>query len=461
MSETNTALGKTEKTAGFSIFKNLMPRSLLGRSLLILITPVFLIQIIAGLVFFDNHWKKMTDRLSFAVAGEIAIIANSLELDPSAENMMRVSGYAAQSLDLLISLQSPEEQALDKTETGFTFDRVWASMVAQSLAEQLRQHVRRPFTIDIDNQEKWMEVAIQLENGILRVSMPERRLFTSSSYIFILWLLGSSFVLLIIAVLFMRNQVRPIRRLAVAADRFGRGMDVPSFKPSGAREVRQASEAFIKMYKRLDRQLSQRTIMLAGVSHDLRTPLTRLKLELEMVEDSKAVQAMKDDILAMEKMIAGYLDFVSGESREDYVRANILTLFEAMKQKNQKQDYTIHIDAMDDLDLQLRMGSFERCLDNLIGNAGKYAQNIWLKALRTPEGKVELRIEDDGPGIDEAQYEDVFKPFFRLDESRGNNEGSVGLGLPIAMDIVHAHGGKIWLERSRHGGLCVVLSMPD
>lgn len=460
MSETETK-DIQQKSSKVSIFKALMPRTLLGRSLLILITPVFLIQIIAGLVFFDNHWKKMTNRLSFAVAGEIAIIANSLEQDPSSDNIMQVSGYAAQSLDLLISLQSPDEQSLEDSYASFTLDRVWASIVAQSLAEQLRQQVRRPFTIDIDNQEKWMEVAIQLENGILRVSMPERRLFTSSSYIFILWLLGSSFVLLIIAVLFMRNQVRPIRRLAVAADRFGRGMDVPSFKPSGAREVRQASEAFIKMHKRLDRQLSQRTIMLAGVSHDLRTPLTRLKLELEMIEDSKAAQAMKDDILAMEKMIAGYLDFVSGEGREDYVRANILSLFEAMKTKNQKHDYTIHIDSVDDLELKLRMGSFERCLDNLISNAGKYAQNIWLKAIRTPDEKVELRIEDDGPGIDEAQYEDVFKPFFRLDESRGNNEGSVGLGLPIAMDIVHAHGGKIWLERSRHGGLCVVLSMPS
>lgn len=438
--------------------RHIVPGSLLGRSLLILIIPILLIQVITIFVFFDRHWSKMTDRLAFAVAGEIRMMAEAIERNTdNPESIERITGYAAKSLQLLIGY-NPDE--ILKNPQNHQSSGLWQSLVTQSLAGQLQQHLSRPFRIDADGQEKWFEISVQLEKGVMNVSLPERRVYSSSGYIFLIWMFSISMVLLVLAILFMRGQIRPIRKLAVAAERFGRGQDVPTFKPEGAREVRQAAEAFIEMRKRIKRQIEQRTLMLAGVSHDLRTPLTRLKLQLAMEGERPGAAEMRQDVEDMERMIAGYLDFVRGEGEEEAVEAALSPILRRSASTAQRQGRTVEIDVPEGLTLHLKPMAFQRALDNLIGNAARYAQGIWISA-RAEEGSVLLRIEDDGPGIPEDMHEDVFKPFFRVDPSRSAETGGVGLGLPIAMDIVHGHGGKIWLEKSaEHGGLAVLIKLP-
>jgi two-component system osmolarity sensor histidine kinase EnvZ len=439
--------------------KSFLPRTLFGRSLLILITPVLLIQIITSFVFFDRHWSKMTTRLAVAVAGEITLIAAEIEHDSSPEALRLLQTQAEEKLSFDISYEPDGVLNLRKWEGS---SHVWESMVAKRLNGELRTSLERPYLLDVDFSEKWARVSVQLDNGVLNVSLPQRRLFSSSGYIFLLWMLGTSLVLLLIAILFMRNQIRPIKKLAIAAERFGKGRELTSFKPQGAREVRQAAEAFIGMHKRIRRQMEQRTAMLAGVSHDLRTPLTRLKLQLEMMGDSPDTDAMKSDIQHMEKMIEGYLDFVRGEGSEQFVFTHLNEVIDRVVTSAKRQGLDVERDVTGDIHVNIRAMAFERCLANIISNAGKYAQKIWVSAHADAEEKlVTIIIEDNGPGIPEAQYEDVFRPFYRVDSSRNIDTGGVGLGLPIAMDIVHGHGGKIWLGRSKHGGLLVGISLPQ
>ncbi len=448
---------------GIFPIKRMLPKTLFARSLLILVVPILLIQLITTTVFFDRHWNRMTSRLAFAVSGEIAMIAAQIEEDSSSDNVKDISNYAASSLDLLIGFDKDAKLDVDPVENE---GAMWGSMVIKTLDNEIREHMDRPFLLDADFEEKWMEVTIQLENGVLSVSLPQRRLFSSSSYIFLIWMIGASVILLAIAILFMRNQIRPIRRLAIAAERFGKGRDVHAYKLEGAAEVRQAGQAFLDMRKRIQRQITQRTEMLAGVSHDLRTPLTRMKLQLAMLGDSPDVDAMKNDLSEMERMIEGYLEFVRGEGGEQVSMIGLGDLLHkvVVSSKRQGKDITL-VESVgaetEDINMMLRPMAFERCLTNLVNNAGKYAEHVWIGARRIEDGsKVEITVDDNGPGIPEDKYEEVFKPFYRVDSSRNVATGGVGLGLPIAMDIVHSHGGKIWLEKSEQGGLLVVIRLP-
>ncbi len=435
--------------------KRVLPRTLFGRSLLILVTPIILLQIFSAYIFFDRHWSKMSGRLAFAVAGEVAVLADRIESEPVPENIKRLAGYAARDLEMLISYEAGKKLVLlGRQHKG------WETIVAGLLAEAMENQVRRPFDIAVDIEEKWVTISVQLENGMLHVNLPQSRLFSSSGYIFLLWMMGISIVLMIIAILFMRNQIRPIRRLAVAAERFGKGRDVPAFKPEGAHEVRQAATEFLKMHERIKRQISQRTAMLAGVSHDLRTPLTRLKLQIEMLGEGPDVDACRSDIEAMEKMINGYLDFVRGEQQENAVFVDMSEILESLtRQAGRQEGAGVSLFYEGDMMVSVRPVAIERCLSNLIANARKYGNNVWVSARRFNDN-IEICIDDDGPGIPENQYEDVFKPFFRVDKSRNPETGGVGLGLPIAMDIVHSHGGRIWLEASNRSGLRVVVNIP-
>lgn len=440
--------------------KQFMPRTIFGRSLLILIMPVLLLQAITTYIFFDRHWEKMTSRLAFAVAGETAIMAAVLEGDNSNESFSNLARYASQHLDLLISYapgQVLEQQALEHHPVDWR-----RMMMAKALTAELGAKVRRPFLIDIDGEEKWVDVRVQLKDGVLLVSMPQRRLFSSSSYIVILWMIGSSVILLTIAILFMRNQIRPIRRLAVAAERFGRGLDVPSsFKPEGAREVRQAAQAFLDMHERVRRQITQRAAMLAGVSHDLRTPLTRMKLQVAMMPPSGDTEALKQDIIDMEHMVNAYLDFAKGESGEQPVRTDLRQVLDRVVMGARRQGADITLAMTSDISLLLRPVAFERCLTNIVNNARKYAKNIWVEAGRMDDGEhIEVIVDDNGPGIPADQLEEVFKPFVRVDTSRNMATGGVGLGLPIAREVVHAHGGRIWLEASPKGGVRAIIQLP-
>lgn len=440
------------------IIKRFLPRTLLARSLLILIAPVLLIQVIATYMFFDRHWNRMTTRLAYAVSGEIALVTALTRDSVSAANfdLSSFAFHARRNLDLGVEFKPggmlPEGQKKWPP-------RPWEGAMAEQLQHELRMQVGLPFVVEPLFERKSVAVHVLLPEGILTVTFPQRRLFSSSGYVFLLWMIGSSLLLLLIAIVFMRNQIRPIRKLAVAAERFGKGRDTPFFKPEGALEVRQAANAFLEMRQRIQRQITQRTDMLAGVSHDLRTPLTRMKLQLEMLPEGPDVSDLKHDVQEMEKMIHGYLDFVRGNGDEQFSSVELEALFTRMIAGLRRQNVEVTLATEPGLRLIVRPLAFERALTNLLDNAGKYGRHVWIGASAV-EKKIIIQVEDDGPGIPAEHYEDVFKPFMRVDSSRNADTGGVGLGLPIAADIIHAHGGKIELGRSVHGGLCVTVRVP-
>ena len=446
------------KTKNF--IKDILPRSLFGRSLLILVTPIFLVQIITTFIFFDRHWQKMGDRLAFSVANEISLITNLVEQDDSAENVAAIKTAMETPLDLKIYYKPGAKlnRVFDDKRAGFQ-NPSRESVIAQSLARAFDIRLKRPFNIIVEPDEKWFESQVQTQGGVLSVVVSERRIFSSSGYVVLLWMVGSSIILVVIATLFMRNQIKPIRRLAVAAERFGKGRDVPFFKIEGAREVRQAAHAFMGMKDRLHRQIQQRTTMLAGVSHDLRTPLTRMKLQLAMMEDTQPVHDLKEDVSEMEKMIGAYLQFARGEGSEEPVRMEIQEVIARAVEPLNRETQKVYVDMVESVSLPLRPVAFERCLGNVLGNALKYGKSAWVSAQRVGDN-VEICIDDDGEGISVDQYDDVFKPFFRGESSRNSKTGGVGLGLPIVQDIVHAHGGRVWLDKSPMGGLRVVIDLP-
>lgn len=442
---------------GFSI-KSMLPRSLLGRSLMILVVPVVVVQIVTAFVFFDRHWERVTQRLSEALAGEIALIAEQVEL---AETEGEREIFMAQSIRLLDVAVSYRAGAVLEQNNTILADAGWEKIVAGIFVPELERSLNRPFMLSLKFEEKWVFLDVQLADGVMKTSFPQRRLFSSSGYIYLLWVFGSALLLLLVAVAFMRNQVRPIRKLAAAAERFGRGQDVQFFRPQGAREVRQAGEAFISMHTRIRRQIEQRTLMLAGVSHDLRTPLTRLKLQLSMMEGQSDVADMLDDVRDMEAMITGYLTFARGDGDEAEENVDLIAFFDDIAVGYEGQALDLHIDAGVPLQLLIRPVAMERCFNNLISNAARYGDVVRLRVSIDQDKRLQCVVEDNGPGLAEDQYADVFKPFYRADEARSAAQGSVGLGLSIAMDIVHAHGGMIWLDRSVDlGGLAVHVCLP-
>jgi two-component system osmolarity sensor histidine kinase EnvZ len=328
------------------------------------------------------------------------------------------------------------------------------------LRDAIRDRVRRPFQINWpESGERDIGVQVQLADGVLEATVPRQRLFSSTTYIFILWMVGSSLVLFAVATVFMRNQVRPIRRLAIAADRFGKGRDVPDFRLEGAIEVRQAAAAFLEMRDRIRRQLQQRTDMLSGVSHDLRTPLTRMKLQLAMLGSSPEVDDLKTDVTEMETMIEGYLAFARGEGGETPVPTEINELLGDVVAAARREGTRVELDVDGAINLPVRPQAFRRSIGNLIANAGRYGKRVWVSAARLDDA-VEILIDDDGPGIPPEQREEVFRPFFRLEASRNLETGGVGLGLTIARDVLRGHGGELTLDDSPRGGLRACVRLP-
>jgi two-component system osmolarity sensor histidine kinase EnvZ len=300
---------------------------------------------------------------------------------------------------------------------------------------------------------------VQLGGGrVARILCPDNRLSSATTYIFFLWMLGGATVLSGIAVAFMRNQIRPIRRLAIAAEKFGKGQDVASFRPEGAAEVRQASRAFLEMKDRLKRQIEQRTAMLAGVSHDLRTPLTRMRLQLAMSRDAES-ENLLEDIAEMEKMIEGYLTFAKGEGGESPEATDISSILDRVIAGARRQGYDVQAASMEKMHLRLRPMAVERAVSNVVSNACKYAKRVWVSAYMQSDA-FEIAVDDDGPGIPPDQREDVFRPFYRIEKSRNKKTGGIGLGLSIAREVIHGHGGEIFLEDSNRGGLRVVIRLP-
>ncbi len=439
--------------AAEGIIKRWLPKSLLGRSLLIIVTPLILLQIVSALIFFESHWDKVTRRLAFSVAGDVSAVIWLMREDPSREARTSVFDIAASTMSLSMSF---EEGGVLETVTTPDMAR---GDLDSSLLAALTDYVRRPIYIDSSSLTDHVVIKVQLQHGVLEVISPRKRLFSSTTYVFVIWMVGTSLILFAVAMIFMRNQVKPIRRLAIAADDFGKGRDVVSFKPEGASEVRQAAQAFLAMRERIQRQISQRTDMLAGVSHDLRTPITRIRLQLALLEGKDGVDALKSDIDDMEYMLEEYLAFARGEGTEKPVETPISQLLEEAIERCRGGGGAIDLHIEEDIDLQVRPNAFKRAVTNLVENAARYGENVQVRAGRRGD-YLEIVVDDDGPGVPADKREDVFKPFFRVEKSRNPGTGGVGLGLAIARDVVRGHGGDIVLDTSPLGGLRASFRLP-
>ena len=432
------------------MIKDYLPRTLLGRSLLIVVTPLIVLQVVSGYIFYESHWDQVSKRLALGLAGDVAVLVEAVRRFPDAQNREWIFEAAERSMEIKASL---EEGAILPNALSS------ATGIENELRRALRDRVGKPTFIDSRTREGFVVIKVQLPHEVLTVVTPRDRLFSSTVYIFVLWTVGGALILLGVATMFMRNQVRPVLLLARAAEAFGKGRDVPSFKPEGGREVRQAATAFIAMRSRILRQINQRTEMLAGVSHDLRTPLTRMKLQLAMMGEGEGVTALGEDVAEMERMLDGYLAFARGEGREKPEPHDVIALIgEAVRQARRK-GATIDLHADGEFQVPLRPNAFHRCITNLLDNAQRYANHVSVTAYKRARG-IEVVIDDDGPGIAIDKREDVFKPFFRLEGSRNPGTGGVGLGLTIARDVVRGHGGDIFLGESPCGGLRVRLRLP-
>ena len=445
-------------------FRALMPRGLLGRSLLIILLPLLIVQVIALQIFYGSHLDVISRRLAAALAGELSLVVELLQRDPSPENRAWVFREAAWRLDMALAFEA-------RATLGQTPDRV-ASLpllpLEYDLARAMADRVGRPFDADWTSDPRSVIIRIQLPDGVLHVEAPRKRLFNATLYLFMIWLVGSALLLFTIAALFMKNQVRAIRRLAGAAEAFGLGRDTGQIKPEGAAEVRQAAQAFNRMQERIRRFVAQRTDMLAGISHDLRTPLTRMRLGLAMLPHDPAaeadVAAITQDVEEMERMVAAYLAFARGEGGEQPRAADLAEIVRDVAQKARRDGAEVAVDTPPALMLQLRPDALRRCLANLLDNARKHARRIAVAVSEVPRevapggrpagGWAQVTVDDDGPGIPAAQREEAFRPFATL------SAGGTGLGLAIARDIARAHGGDIVLEESPLGGLRARVRLP-
>lgn len=441
----------------------MLPRTLFGRSLLIIALPMIILQLIVAFIFFDRIWDNSSSRVVGALVGEIAYINELMQDSASSAERKRIAEIASRSLGMTV--ENVDENASLGARAGDPFARyTWFSPGA-ILQRELEKRLDVPFVLRPYDRERMFVIEVEYEAGrLFRVLSHERRLLSSTTYIFFLWLIGSAFILFSISMLFMRNQIRPILRLAVAAEKFGKGQDVSDFKPVGATEVRTAARAFVQMRDRLRRQIEQRTLMLAGVSHDLRTPLTRMKLQLALMPEGADRTHLEQDIHEMENMVEGYLAFAKGAGDEPTSSCDLVALIERVVANAVREGHTVtHALPRDraSLTVKLRPIAIERALANLVGNACRFGKTVKVTA-GYEEGNeaIVITIDDDGPGIAPANRDEVFKPFYRVEKSRNKKTGGVGLGLSIAQDIILGHGGDIALGDSPLGGLRVFIRLP-
>jgi len=430
-----------------------LPKGLYARSLIIVITPMILLQSVVTLVFMERHWQLVTQRLSTAVVRDIAAMIDLIETVPPGGDYSELIRIAQDRLDMKIDILPPEPLPPPGPKPFF-------SILDQSLSTEIRDQINRPFWIDTVGDSKIVELRIQLDDKVLRAFVRRNQAYASNSHIFLVWMVGTALLLLAITIPFLRNQIKPITKLAEAAESFGKGRPMPpDFRPRGAEEVRRAGYAFIHMRERIERQIEQRTAMLTGVSHDLRTILTRFKLQLALSGSKPDMEGLNQDVNDMQAMLEGYLAFARGEALEDPGRFDLQAYFDKLgdEAKLRKRKLTVSLSGAPDV--HVRPNAFSRLLSNLVGNAFRYARNIEIKASHG-RGTLRVVIDDDGPGIPAEKREDVFKPFVRLDNARNLDASGTGLGLSIARDIARSHGGDIWLEDSPLGGLRVILRVP-
>ncbi len=431
--------------------KRVLPRTMFGRSLLIVVVPLILLQAIATWVFYDRHWAAVSWRLSAAVAGDVGLLIEAMKLADSPGETARLLERAAALTDL--------DFTLNRGDTLPSLPPGSGSPPEDQLTQAMQGRVTLPYRITNIDDPRGIRIEVQLPEGVLAVEAPRKRLSSYTTYIFVMWMVGSSLVLLAVAIVFLRNQVKSLRRLAAAADGFGKGRPVPFFKVEGAVEIRQAALAFMTMRDRIQRQIRQRTQMLAGVSHDLRTPLTRMKLALELLGNDPAVEELKSDVAEMEHMVYGYLDFARGEGTEEPVETDVSLLLEDVAAAMRRAKTPLSVSVGPEYVMPVRPNALRRCLGNLIANARRHGTHVWLTGVAVADG-IDIVVDDNGPGIPPADRGRVFRPFVRLDASRNPSTGGVGLGLTIARDVARSHGGDVRLETSPQGGLRARVHLP-
>ncbi len=435
-------------------FKELMPKGLYARALLIIIVPMVVLQSVVAFVFMERHWNTVTRRLSAAVVQDIAALIDVYKTYPQDKDRVQLRKIAQNRLGLVVDFLPANDMPPPGPKPFF-------SLLDQALSVQISRQIGRPFWIDTVGRSSLVEIRIKLDDSVMRVYAQRSAAYASNSQIFIFWMLGTSSILLIVAVLFLRNQIKPILRLADAAENFGKGREAPDFRPRGAREVRRAAQAFMEMKKRIERSIDQRTAMLAGVSHDLRTILTRFKLELALIGDSPEAEGMRKDVDEMSGMLEAYLAFARGDSGEQAQPTDMEQALEELRSDAERHGHTATVTFHGLPVVTVKPAAFKRCLANLVSNAARYANTISITGHRDHRW-LTVTVDDDGPGIPLAMREEVFKPFLRLDDARNQDEGGSGsgLGLAIARDIARSHGGDITLADSPLGGLRAAVRVP-
>ena len=433
----------------------IFPNTLFFRTMLLIFIPLIMVQVVSVIAFFNGNWEKVGRRLSDNLSNNIAFAIETTSSNP--EMLQNVIELYKKNYNINMELITKEKQLAVKTNTHYGNEY---KIVTGFLEKSIHEHFPNAMTnVYLTNGRDTVVILVETVNGLYRFSASTKNIFSTSIFGFVAWMVGTSLLLFIVATLFLRIQVRSIATLAQVAEDFGKGINTP-FKPYGSSEVRKAGIAFIKMKERIQKQISERTQMLAGVSHDLRTPLTRMRLQLAMLPENQDNKEFIEDISEMEKMLDGYLAFVSGEGGEKntFVDMNELILSIINKFRNTKA--MIRYSTNDQVSaIQGREQALKRAVSNIITNAFNYGKTIAV-ALESNNNKLEITVEDDGPGIPVEKREDVFKAFYRIDESRNKETGGVGLGLSIARDIIVSHGGKIELSDSTLGGLRVLISIP-
>lgn len=431
-----------------NITKKILPKRLFYRSLIIVATPMILLQIIITVVFFDSLWIKANKGMTRSLVGEIKTLLDVYESEQDQKQM--IIDLYNKNFDFSVTLKENEILPPKRTER-------WYSPMDRSLRRELKPAFGNSYWFDTTSYKEVVELRIKYQNGFIQIFFPKHKIVPSSTRIFALWITLPGLLLIMIAIVFLKNQTRPIVNLAKAAEKFGKGEFVKEFRPSGAKEIRQAAYEFDKMRKRITIHLNQRSEMLSGISHDLRTPLTRLKLQLALLKQQDLAKKMSDDIEEMEMMLNEYLEFARYQKNEETEMVNVNNIIkDVIKKYKNKQ---INISVEEGLEISIRPNSIKRCLANLIDNGLSYGKKVEIFTKKT-SNSLTIFVDDDGSGIPEKEYQNVIKPFYRIDKSRGQNKSGVGLGLSIANDIIRSHGGNISLDKSPLGGLRVKISLP-
>ena len=429
------------------MIKKILPQTLLGRSILILVVPLIILQIIITVIFYNRHWDTITRHRTIDFVNDITLVVESFEKNKSRENQVWILSNVSEKLQL-------QTIYIENKKLSFEKDKQKTSKLEKYLLENL-DPLGKKFNLNINNKKKLITVMVEVNNGILEFRANKKRIYSSTTYIFILWMIGASIILFIVALLFLKNQIKPIRKLAIAVDRFGKGKNIQNFKPSGAKEVRRVSNAFKIMKDRIENSITQRNKMFSSISHDIRTILTRMKLNLELHKLDKG--GLKKDLIEMEEMVEEYLKYAKGEEKEKIQKINIVNLLNSIKKRYSKKNISFKNDKK--INISIRLNSIKRCINNILSNSLKFSKKVEISCNKKKD-YVEIIIDDDGPGIPKSERKKVLQPFYRVEDSRNRNTGGIGLGITIAADIINNHGGNFLLEQSPLGGLRAKIYLP-